>query len=163
MERTRKSERCTVAQRMSIREIDPDAYKAMFGLQNYVMSGGLGRRLVALIDIRASQINSCARCLELHVQEAREAGAPQRQIDLLAAWREAGPLFTERERAALALTEQVTMISEQGVTDEVWERVRASFDEQETVTLLMAIATINVWNRMNVTIRTELQAEPAHL
>lgn len=97
----------------------------------------------------------------MHVAEAREAGAPQRQIDLVAAWREAGTLFSEREQAALAFTEQVTLISEDGVSDEVWDRVRAVFSEQEVVELLMTIATINVWNRMNVTIRTELPPEPA--
>lgn len=143
------------AQRMSIQEVDPKAYPAALGLQAYVNGGGLEKRLVALVDIRASQINACAWCLDMHVAEAREAGATQRQLDLVAAWREAGTFFSEREQAALAFTEQVTLISEQGVTDEVWDRVRAQFDEQEVVNLLMAIAAINVWNRMNVTVRNE--------
>lgn len=149
------------AQRMSVREVAPEAYKAVFGLQKYVNSSHLGKHLIALVDIRASQINRCAWCLDMHVEEARQAGASQRQLDLVAAWQEAGELFSERERAALAFTEQVTLISEDGVSDEVWARVRAAFSEQEVVELLMTIATINVWNRLNVTIRTELPPQPA--
>ncbi len=153
--------RVSASQRMSIREVDPDAYKAVFGLQKYVNSGQLGKRLIALVDIRASQINHCAWCLDMHVAEAREAGATQRQLDLVAAWQEAGALFSEREQAALAFTEQVTLISEDGVSDDVWARVRAAFSEQEVIELLMTVATINVWNRMNVTVRTELPPQPA--
>ena len=148
-------------QRMSIHDVDPNAYKAVLGLQKYVNSGGLGAHLIALVDIRASQLNHCAWCLDMHVAEAREAGASQRQIDLVAAWHEAGDLFSEREQAALAFTEQVTLISQDGVSDDVWARVRAAFSEQETVELLMTIATINVWNRMNVTARTDLPPAPA--
>ena len=118
-------------------------------MQKYVSASGLGTRLIALVDIRASQLNRCAWCLDMHVTEAREAGASQRQIDLVAAWEEAGDLFTERGQAALAFTKHVTLIGQDGVTDEVWARVRAVFTEQETVQLLMTIATINVWNRTN--------------
>lgn len=150
----------SATQRMSIREVDPNAYTAVLALQKYVNSGSLGARLKALVDIRASQLNKCAWCLDMHVAEAREAGAPQRQLDLVAAWQEAEGFFTEREQAALAFTEQVTLLSEHGVTDEVWARVRAAFSEQELVELLMTIATINVWNRMNVTARTALPSAP---
>jgi AhpD family alkylhydroperoxidase len=149
------------AQRLSVPDIDPQAYPAVYGLQKYVNGSGLGKRLVALVDIRASQLNGCAWCLDMHVAEAREAGASQRQLDLVAAWHEAGDLFSEREQAALKLTEQVTLISEEGVTDDVWERVRDVFSEQETVELLMAIATINVWNRLNVASRAQLPPTPA--
>lgn len=144
------------AQRMSIKDVDPAAYTAVLALQKYVNNGGLDKKLVALVDVRASQINHCAWCLDMHVAEAREAGATQRQVDLVAAWHEAPELYTEREQAALALAEQVTLISEDGVSDDVWARVRAAFDERETVVLLMAISVINVWNRMNVTVRTAL-------
>ncbi|WP_182348626.1 carboxymuconolactone decarboxylase family protein [Tomitella gaofuii] len=151
----------SATQRMSIGEVDGGAYKAVLGLQKYVNAGTVGARLRAIVDIRASQINHCAWCLDMHVAEARGAGAPQRQIDLIAAWREAPALFDDRERAALALTEQVTLISEQGVSDEVWSQVRAVFSEQETLELLMTIATINVWNRMNVAVRADLPEQPA--
>ena len=143
-------------QRMSIREVDPKAYKAVLGVQRYVNPGTLGTRLIALVDIRASQINKCAWCLDMHAPEAVEAGASQRQVDLVATWEEAGELFSERERAALALTEQITLISEQGVTDDVGAEVEASFSEEEIPHLILAISVINVWNRMNVTVRTAL-------
>ncbi|MGH3225615.1 MAG: carboxymuconolactone decarboxylase family protein, partial [Streptosporangiaceae bacterium] len=108
----------------------------------------------------ASQINGCAWCLDMHAAEARQAGAAQRQIDLVAAWREAGSLFSQREQAALAFAEAVTLISQAGVSDGVWGDLTAVFDEKETVQLLMAIAAINVWNRMNVAVRTDLPAQP---
>lgn len=96
----------------------------------------------------------------MHAAEARNAGVGQRQLDLVPAWREAPALFSARERAALAFTEQVTLISQDGVSDEVWDGLTVVFDEKETVLLLMAIAAINVWNRMNVTVHTELPAQP---
>ncbi|TAM81356.1 MAG: carboxymuconolactone decarboxylase family protein, partial [Jatrophihabitans sp.] len=128
--------------------------------EKFVHSGNLDERLLALVKIRASQINHCAWCLDMHVAEARKAGVDQRQLDLVAAWREAGDLFGAREQAALAFTEQVTLISKDGVSDEVWADLTAVFDEKETVLLLMAVAAINVWNRMNVTVRTDLPPEP---
>jgi AhpD family alkylhydroperoxidase len=143
-------------QRMSILDVDENAFKAVYPLQKYVNSSSLEKRLITIVDIRASQVNSCAWCLDMHTQEAREAGVPQRKIDLVAAWAEAGALFSEREQAALALTEQITRISAQGVTDEVWDRVTKSFSDQETVELIMTISTINVWNRMNVAALTDL-------
>lgn len=150
-----------MTQRIAIHDIDPDAYKAVLGLEKYVHAGNLDERLLALVKIRASQINHCAWCLDMHVAEARKAGAEQRQLDLIAAWREAPALFDARERAALAFAEQVTLISEDGVSDDVWKDLTAVFDEKETVLLLMAVAAINVWNRMNVTARTDLPPEPA--
>jgi AhpD family alkylhydroperoxidase len=150
----------SVTQRMSINEVDPDAYKAVLGLEKYVHSGNLDERLLALVKIRASQLNHCAWCLDMHVAEARKAGVDQRQLDLVAAWREARSLFSAREQAALAFAEQVTLISQDGVSDEVWSELTAVFDEKETVVLLMAIAAINVWNRMNVAARTDLPDQP---
>ena len=148
-------------QRLAIHDVDPAAYQAVFPLQKYVASSGLGADLLAIVDIRASQLNHCAWCLDMHAEEARRAGVEQRKIDLVAAWTEASALFSEREQAALALTEQVTLISQAGVTDEVWARVGASFDAKERVALIMAISVINVWNRMNVTVRTDLPEQPA--
>ena len=103
-----------------------------------------------------SQLNRCAWCLDMHTVDARKIGVPQRKIDLIAAFDEAPSLFTERERAALAFTEAVTLISHDGVADDVWASVTASFTDQEAVSLLMAVAAINVWNRMNVAVRTAL-------
>lgn len=143
-------------QRISIGAVDPNSYHGVLGLQKYVNSSSLEKQLIALIDIRASQLNHCAWCLDMHTEEARQAGATQRKIDLVAAWHEATSLFSPREQAALALTEQVTLISQDGVTDEVWELAKSEFTEQELVELIMAISVINVWNRMNVTARTDL-------
>lgn len=148
-------------QRIDIQKVAPEAYRAVFPLQKYATSGPLEASLVALVDIRASQLNSCAWCLDMHTAEAREAGVPQRTIDLVAAWHEAGGIFSAREQAALALTEQITMIGEHGVTDEVWDRAAAEFDEDALVHLVMAIAVINVWNRMNVAARTDLPQRAA--
>jgi len=147
-------------QRMSIRDVDPSAYKAVIGLSMYAGGGTLDKGLLALVDIRASQINHCAWCLDMHAEEAREAGISQRQIDLVAAWREAGSLFDSRQRAALAFTEAVTLIAEDGVPDEVWNAVTAHFDEKEIARLLIGIGAINVWNRINVSLCTELGPEP---
>ncbi|QGH69932.1 carboxymuconolactone decarboxylase family protein [Pseudactinotalea sp. HY158] len=150
----------TNKQRLSIKDVDPTAYQAVLPLQKYVNSARLDAGLVPLLDIRASQLNGCAWCLDMHTDDAREAGVDQRRIDLVAAWHEAGDLFSEREQAALALTEQMTLLSRGGVSDAVWERVRDAFDEQQIVQLIMAISVINVWNRMNVTARTSLPAKP---
>lgn len=111
---------------------------------------------MTLIDIRASQINGCAWCLDMHTEEARAAGHAQRKIDLIAAWHDTGAMFSPRERAALALTEQVTLISQGGVDDTVWAAVTDQFSEAEIVELLATISVINVWNRLNVTARTAL-------
>lgn len=147
-------------QRMDIHEVESGARRAVLHLNAYAGEGGLDAGLLALVDIRASQINHCAWCLDMHTEEARRAGIDQRQIDLVAAWHETGSMFSEREQAALALTEAVTLISEHGVPDDVWNRVTAAFDDKETVHLLIAICAINVWNRMNVTVRTALPEKP---
>ncbi len=149
-----------VTQRMSIQDVDPEAYKAVLGLEKYVHSGNLDAGLLALMKIRASQINHCAWCLDMHVAEARKAGVDQRQLDVVAAWREAPALFSAREQAALAFAEEVTLISQDGVSDEVWDGLLAVFDQKEAVLLLMAVAAINVWNRMNVAVHTDLPAQP---
>lgn len=149
-----------MTQRMSIPDVDPNAYQAVLGLEKYVRSGGLDEQLLSMVKIRASQINHCAWCLDMHVAEGRQAGVEQRKLDLIAAWREAPAFFSDRELAALGLTEQVTLISRDGVSDDVWGAVRKVFDEKETLTLLMAIAAINVWNRMNVTVHTDLPPVP---
>ncbi|MGH3262737.1 MAG: carboxymuconolactone decarboxylase family protein, partial [Trebonia sp.] len=108
------------------------------------------------IKIRASQINGCAHCLDMHHRDARAGGEDQRRLDVLSAWREAPSLFTAEERAALALTEAVTRIGEAGVPDEVWAEATRHFDDAGLVHLLMAIVTINVWNRLAVSTHQEL-------
>lgn len=143
----------TDEQRLSVFEVDPNALQPLMAVSQHVRASGLDEGLLALVEIRASQVNRCAWCLDMHIAEARKAGVDQRRLDLVAAWNEAGSLFTDRERAALALTEEVTLISEAGVTDQVWQDVVTAFDEKETVMLLIAIGVINVWNRINVATR----------
>ncbi|MGH3195038.1 MAG: carboxymuconolactone decarboxylase family protein [Streptosporangiaceae bacterium] len=146
-------------QRMSAHNIDPEAYKPMFAMEKYIHAGTLGEPLLALVKIRASQINGCAWYLDMHNKEARKAQVPQRKLDVLAGWSEAPGLYSERERAAIALTEEVTMISVAGVSDAAWSKVTESFQEKEIVQLLMAIAAINVWNRLAVSTHQDLPTE----
>jgi AhpD family alkylhydroperoxidase len=148
--RYRRSAMSTSHQRLSVHDIDPAATKAVLGLEQYVRSSGLDPKLYELVKIRASQLNGCAYCLDMHNRDARAGGEDQRRLDVLSAWREAPALFTEREQAALALTEAITLISDDGVSDPIWSATTECFDEREVVHLLMAIATINVWNRLAV-------------
>ena len=143
-------------QRMNVHATDPKAYAPMLALEKYIHAGSLGEALLALVKLRASQINGCAFCLDMHGREARAAGVPQRQLDVLAGWQEAPGLYSARERAAIALTEQVTLISQGGVSDAVWARVAAEFSPQETVELLMDICAINSWNRLAITTHQDL-------
>ena len=149
-------------ERISVGAVDPKAYQAILGLERYVRAGSLDDALLSLIKIRASRLNGCAYCLDMHASEARAAGVEQRRLDILSAWREAPSFFSERERAALSLTEAVTLIGQAGVPDDVWMEVTRSFDASEIVQLLMAISVINVWNRIAVSTHQSLpDAEPA--
>ncbi|HET6911237.1 MAG TPA: carboxymuconolactone decarboxylase family protein [Mycobacteriales bacterium] len=147
--------------RLDIHIVDPKAHQAVFAMERYVRDSGLDPRLYELVKIRASQLNGCAFCLDMHSRDARAAGEDQRRLDVLSAWREAPELFTARERAAFALAEAVTRIGDGGVPDPVWREVADQFDEPGIVHLLMAVATINVWNRLAVATHQELpeQAE----
>lgn len=145
-----------MSQRLSVYDADPSANEAVLGLERYVRSSGLEGPLLELIKVRSSQLNGCAFCLDMHHRDARSEGEDQRRLDVLSAWREAPELYSDRERAALALTEAVTEIGRGGVPDDVWTGTRQQFDEAETVHLLMAIATINVWNRLAVSTRRQL-------
>jgi AhpD family alkylhydroperoxidase len=138
--------------RIDAKRINPDAYKAMRGLQAYVDASGLDRHLQELVKIRASQINGCAFCLHMHLRDARKAGESQERLDLVSAWREA-PVFSARERAALAWTEAVTLLADSHVPDDVYAAARAEFSEPELVDLTMAVVAINGWNRLMVAFR----------
>jgi AhpD family alkylhydroperoxidase len=126
-------------------------YAAMFRLSSSIE---LDSGLRELIDLRASQINGCAFCLDMHWKDARAAGEVEERLYMLDAWRESS-VYTDRERAALELREAITPISESRVPDEVWERARASFDEDQLGQLVFAITTINAWNRLLITTRLE--------
>src|SRR5438552_8930805 len=130
------------------------AYQAMFQLEHYVRNSGLEKSLLELVKIRASQINGCAYCLDMHTKDARAAGESEQRIYLLSAWREA-PFYNERERAALEWTEAMTLITDNHVPDDVYARVSAHFTAEELVNLSMAVVTINGWNRLAISFRSE--------
>ncbi|RNB83284.1 carboxymuconolactone decarboxylase family protein [Brevibacillus nitrificans] len=144
--------------RMNYRSANPQAFQAMIKLEGYVQECGLEKGLMELIKIRASQINGCAFCLDMHTKDARKLGETEQRIYLLSAWREAA-FYTAAERAALALTEAVTTISVGGVSDELYEEVRKHFDEKQFVSLIMAINVINAWNRLAITTGMTAPAE----
>jgi AhpD family alkylhydroperoxidase len=126
---------------------------AMLGLEKQVRQAGLDPRLLELVRMRASQINGCAYCLDMHSKDARAGGETEQRLYGLAAWRET-PYYSERERAALEWTESLTLVSQTHVPDEVYDRVREQFSEDELVHLSLAIVAINGWNRLNVAART---------
>ena len=146
--------------RIDITKIDPAAFKAVSALQTYVDQSGLDAKLRELIKIRASQINGCAYCLIMHTRDARKIGESDDRMHLLNAWQEA-PVFTEKERAALAWTEALTLVSQTHVPDEVYEQVRRQFSEKEIVTLTAAVCAINTWNRIAISLRAPPQVESA--
>ena len=141
-------------QRMRYSTVDQNAYKALLGMEQYVENAGLEESLLDLVKLRASQINQCAYCLDMHTKDALASGEDQMRLMGLNAWREM-PFYSDRERAALAWTEAVTVLTDGFVPDSIYEEVRPHFTEQELVGLTMAIVAINSWNRMNVAFRTE--------
>jgi AhpD family alkylhydroperoxidase len=146
--------------RLNAYQADPNAMKALMALENYVQSSGLEPSLIDLVKTRASQINGCAYCIHMHTREARTHGETEERLYLLDAWRES-PLYTERERAALAWTEAVTLVSQTHVPDAVYEEVRKQFGEAELVKLTMLVATINAWNRIAISFRSVHPVKPA--
>ncbi len=140
------------APRLDVLKVAPKDLEPVLSLEKYIHTLGLGEPLVELVKLRASQINGCAFCVDMHARRLRELGEPNERIDAVAAWSE-GPFFNDRERAALAWTESVTLLSQDHVPDAVFETARAQFGEAELVHLTLAVATINVWNRLAVPFR----------
>jgi AhpD family alkylhydroperoxidase len=138
--------------RLNPYKASPKGYQAMAALEHFVMSCGLERPLLELVKMRASQINGCAYCLDMHSKDARALGETEQRLYLLNAWRES-PLYTERERAALEWTEAVTLIAGKDVPDDQYERVAKQFTSEELANLTLAIATINSWNRLSIPFR----------
>jgi AhpD family alkylhydroperoxidase len=141
-------------ERIKLYKTTPELYDAMMVLGN-AANKGIDPELAELIKIRASQMNHCAFCLDMHVRDARKQAISEQKLDVLAAWREAPHLFTEREQAAMALTEAITDLGNGHVADDVYARAAAVFTEQELGQVIAMAVTINAWNRINVTIRTQ--------
>ncbi len=142
----------TAIDRMEIYKVSPELYDAMMKL-SAASAKGVDPIIGELVKIRASQINHCAFCLDMHVADARKLGESEQRLALVAAWDEAGNLFTERERAALELTEAITELHHGHVADAVYAKAAAVFDEKELAQVIAMAVTINAWNRLNVTTR----------
>ena len=139
--------------RLNPYQLAPELMKPMMALEEAVAHSGLEKPLIELVKIRASQINGCAFCLHMHTRDARAGGESEERIYLLDAWRES-PLYTARERAALAWTESVTLVSQTHVPDEAYAEVREQFDEKDLVKLTMLLVAINGWNRIAISFRS---------
>lgn len=135
--------------RIDYRKAAPEALKAMYGLENYVHGCGLEDSLLELVKYRASQVNGCAYCMDMHTKDARARGETEQRLYCLSAWYDT-PFYTPRECAALAWTEAVTLIAEVEISDELYNEVRQHFTEIEMVNLTMAIVAINSWNRLAI-------------
>ncbi len=133
-------------QKLDYSKVLPEGLRLMNALDHYGQNCGLEPQLLDLIKLRASQINRCAYCIDMHTKDARTGGETEQRLYNLSVWRET-PFYTERERAALAFTEAVTLIADQRVPEEVYEQARKQFSEEEMVKLMIAIVTINAWNR----------------
>ncbi len=144
-----------MTERIDAHEVSPGAYRAMSALQHFVHESTLPRALLELVKMRASQINGCAYCLDMHSKDATALGVPAQKLFVLDAWREA-PFYSEQERAALEWTEALTLIARDQVPDRVYEAVRPHFTDQELVELTMAIVAINGWNRLAISFRQEV-------
>ncbi len=139
--------------RMEFWKVAPGAYKAMASLEAYLHGSGLDHALLHMVKLRASQLNGCAYCIDMHWKDARDAGESEQRLYGLDAWREA-PYYTDRERAALEWTEALTNVTDGHVPDEVYGALRTHFSEKEMADLSWAVAAINAWNRMSIAFRS---------
>jgi AhpD family alkylhydroperoxidase len=138
--------------RLDYRKISPGAVRAMRALEDYIHESGLEPSLLQLVKVRASQINGCAYCIDMHTKDARAAGETEQRLYALNAWEEA-PFYTDRERAALSWTESVTLVAHRHVPEEIYQRARQQFSEKGLVDLTMAVIAINGWNRLAISFR----------
>lgn len=141
-----------MSSRIDYYKTSPEVIKAMMGLENTVNKSGLEKSLLDLVKLRASQINGCAYCVDIHSADARKNGESERRLYAVAVWRET-PFFTDKERAALAWTEAVTLLPETHAPDDLYQEILKYFNEKEAVDLTFAIITINAWNRLAVSFR----------
>ncbi|WP_353196050.1 carboxymuconolactone decarboxylase family protein [Parapedobacter defluvii] len=142
--------------RINIHAIAPQAYDAVLALEKYLAKSEISRTLKELIKIRASQINGCAFCIDMHTKDALKNGETNQRIFLLNAWREVSGFFTEEERITLAMTEEITHISKNGLSDETYQKAITVFGENKVAEIIMTVVTINAWNRIAVSTRMEV-------
>jgi len=139
-----------MSKRIDFNTVQPAAYDAMDALDQFVNESSIDKVLKELIKIRASQLNGCAYCVDAHSRDARKLGESEQRVFLVSAWREAGDIFSEEERLVLQITEEITFIHRHGLSNEAYERSVGLFGEEKTAQLIMAIVTINAWNRIGV-------------
>jgi AhpD family alkylhydroperoxidase len=147
-----------MTQRLIYTEVAPAGVKALGGVYGYVMQSGLPGPLVNLVYLRVSQINGCAYCIDMHSRDLLKAGMPVEKLVLVPAWREAGPLFDERERAALAWAETVTRVADTTVPEDDYQAAHAVFDDKELVDLTLAVGLMNTYNRLAISFRATPRA-----
>jgi AhpD family alkylhydroperoxidase len=154
-----------MTQRIKAQDVNPAAFNGLFGIGKYVATTGIDKVLAEVVSLRVSQINGCAYCLDMHATALRAAGYPQRNLDVIAAWREVDDVFTDRERAALAWAEAVTTLHNREVPDSVYDEARKIFSEEDLLGLTMSVIAINGWNRLNVAFRNQpaFAGEVAHV
>jgi AhpD family alkylhydroperoxidase len=138
--------------RLNFYKAGPNAIKAMLGLEEHITKSGIEKPLADLVRLRASQINGCAFCVDMHSADARKAGENERRLATVTVWRET-PFFSDRERAALEWTESLTNVAQSHVPDDVWERVKPHFTPEEIVDLTLLVSAINSWNRFAIAFR----------
>ena len=140
--------------RFNFYKASPDSYKAVDAMEQFVQTSGLEKRLIHLIKLRASMINGCAYCVDMHVKEARHDGLPEQWINLLSVWKES-PVYDARERALLGWVDAVTNIAQTGAPDDAFEALKAHFSEEDMTKITVAISTINMWNRLAIGFRSQ--------
>ena len=136
--------------RINIQSLEPQAYKVMFAMESYLSKVSISKTVKELIKIRSSQINNCAYCINMHTKEALANGETQQRIFLLSAWREAFDLYTDQEKVVIEMTEEITLIHQQGLSSETYKKALQFFNENEIAQIIMAIIAINSWNRIAV-------------
>lgn len=144
--------------RININATEPQAFKAMFALEGYLAKAEISRTLKELIKIRASQINNCAYCIDMHTKDALKNGDTSQRLFLVSAWREATKFFTEEEQTVLKMTEEITLIHQNGLSEETYRKASGIFSENQIAQIIMAIVTINAWNRIAVSTHQEIEA-----
>lgn len=142
--------------RINISKTDQQAFKAMLGLEGYLANSEISKTIKELIKIRASQINNCAYCLAMHTKDAIKYGESAERIFIVSAWHEAESHFTDEERVALKMTEEITLISQAGLSDETYQKATKVFSEKQIAEIIMAIVTINAWNRIAISTKLEI-------
>lgn len=136
--------------RVNINSAEPNALKAMMGLETYLAQVSISKTTKELIKIRASQINGCAYCIDMHTKDALKNGETNQRIFLLNAWKETNAIFTDEEKTVLTITEEVTLIHQNGLSDETYEKALQFFNENQIAEIVMAVITINAWNRIAI-------------